>query len=107
MNAFFAGGNQGLAVQDGVHKVLHQDRVRIRRVLERNFDVPDLRFGEADFRRLAELDHVGFVAREEILSFSSSSFPRVPAISNRLVPGASPVEETNVPVAPFDIRDTR
>ncbi len=35
------------------------------------------------------------------LSASSSSLPRVPTISKRLVPGDSPVEETNVPVAPF------
>ena len=35
------------------------------------------------------------------LLFSSTSLPRVPAISKRLVPGASPVEETKMPVAPF------
>ena len=33
--------------------------------------------------------------------FSRTSLPFVPMISNRLVPGASPVELMNVPVAPF------
>jgi hypothetical protein len=35
------------------------------------------------------------------LSFSRTTRPRVPAISKRFVPGASPVEVMNVPVAPF------
>ena len=35
------------------------------------------------------------------LLFSSTILPRVPVISKRFVPGASPVDETNTPVALF------
>src|SRR5207249_6114153 len=35
---------------------------RRRRIVEGNLDMPHLRFAEADLGRLAELDHVGFVA---------------------------------------------
>ena len=35
------------------------------------------------------------------LSFSSKARPLVPAISNRLLPGVSPVEVMNAPLAPL------
>jgi len=35
------------------------------------------------------------------LLFSSTTLPRVPMSSKRFVPGASPVDETKTPVAPF------
>ena len=57
--------------------------------------------GEALGRGLAELAHGHSLRTKVTLSPSTTSLPRSPAISRRLVPGASPVEVTKTPVAPL------
>src|SRR5437667_10898238 len=67
MDAFLARGYERGAIENGIHKILNENRVRVSGVFEGNFHVPDFRLRETDFGSFAELEHVSLVAREREL----------------------------------------
>jgi len=99
VNSFRGRRDERRAIENRIDKILRELLMLPRRGVVRDFNIPNLGFGEARFAGLADSNIEASLRVNVIFWLSTTIFPRSPTISNRLLPGASPVEVMKTPVA--------